>query len=54
MSLPHPKVVVFVGGKPTVIPCDCGWCEKREPMVGAAIVLLSAAVVASFLLWVIG
>jgi hypothetical protein len=50
----HPSVVTWVDGVVRVQPCDCGWCEHREPMAGAAIVLLIAACTASFLLWVLG
>jgi prepilin-type processing-associated H-X9-DG protein len=50
----HPSVVTWVDGHVRVQPCDCGWCERREPLIGAALVLLVAAMAASFLLWVIG
>jgi hypothetical protein len=49
----HPSMVTWVAGKVRVEPCDCSSCTKREPLVGAAIVLLVAAMAASFVLWVI-
>ncbi len=51
---PHPSMVTWVAGKVRVDPCDCSSCIDRAPAVGAAIVLILAAVVASFVLWVIG
>ena len=50
----HPSMVTWVAGKVRVDPCDCPSCVSREPAVGAAVVLIVAGMVASFLLWVIG
>jgi hypothetical protein len=51
---PHPSMVTWVAGKMRVEPCDCSTCVERSPAVGAAIVLILAALVSSFVLWVIG
>jgi hypothetical protein len=50
----HPSMVTWVAGKVRVEPCDCSSCIERAPAVGAAIVLIVAGMVASFVLWVIG
>jgi hypothetical protein len=39
----HPRVIVYIGGRPYLIDCDCGGCEPRSPIYGGVVVLAVAA-----------